>query len=69
MASKAVEDVVSVLETDVVQVLVVAGTAFGTALATIPSNNYTEAGIIAAATAAIQVTLKHFFPSADAAKK
>ena len=62
MPAESTTRVISVLETDVAHVVLVAGTAFGVSLAEL-GTNFTKAGIIAAATAAIHTALAHFFPS------
>lgn len=62
MPAESTTRVISVLETDAAHVIVVAGTAFGVSLAEL-GTNFTKAGIIAAATAAVHTTLAHFFPS------
>ncbi len=68
MASKAVEDVVSVLEHTTIQVLATAGTAFGVAVAEL-GTNYTKAGIIAAAVGAVHAVFVKFFPTPVVAEK
>lgn len=67
MASESAEKVISVLETDVSHVLVVAGTAFGMAVAEL-GTNFTKAGIIAAVVAAVHATLIKFFPQSSSSK-
>lgn len=50
------------LETDAAHVAAVAGTAFGVSIAEL-GTNFTKAGIIAAAVAAVHTTVAKFFPS------
>jgi hypothetical protein len=62
MATPRTEKLISTLETDAAHVLSTAGTAFGVSLAEL-GTNYTKAGIVAAAVAAVHTTLVKFFPS------
>jgi hypothetical protein len=63
MASESAEKIIAVLETDVAHVLATAGTAFGTAVAAL-GTDYTKAGLVAAAVAAVHAVFIKFFPQA-----
>ena len=53
---------VKTLETDAAHIVATAGTAFGVSIAEL-GTNYTKAGIITAAVAAVHFTFAKFFPS------
>lgn len=63
MASESASKIITVLETDFAHVVATAGTAFGVSIAEL-GTNYTKAGIIAAAVAAVHATFIKFFPQA-----